>query len=152
MSPSCDEPDEATWCAAQRAEVTRYLFRESVNHRGIAERPAWHLCPYVSIWEIESALSPGAVGWWAIAGDLPTDYLSARHVKNARDAMREFARTWAELAPFVRSGRPHAQIRMGGPGPNPELAELLDARAAVLRDWAEDDDVWSEERESSRGG
>jgi hypothetical protein len=146
---SSEEPDEDTWCAQQQAKVARYLFQQSANPRGIGAQPAWHICPYVSIWAIESAKSPGKVGWWAIAGDLPTDYCSAAGVENPRDAMREFARRWLEFVPFVRSGEPHPETRMGGPGPNPELATLLDARARILLEWAEDDDVWDGEDEAT---
>jgi hypothetical protein len=151
MDSSRDELDEDAWCAKQRAAVARYLNQQSVNHRRIGERPAWHVCPYVSIWEIESSQSPGDVGWWAIAGDLPTDYCSAAVIKRPREAMREFARRWFELVPFVRSGKPHSEIRMGAPGPNPELAALLDARAGVLLGWAEDDEIWAEGEGSTSG-
>jgi len=39
--------------------------------------PAFHVSPYVSLWAVRSKKTPDAVGCGIIAGDLPTDYLSA---------------------------------------------------------------------------
>lgn len=64
---------EEHWCKAQRLQVIEYLSSQSLLHGEVGEWPAWDVYPYVSIWAVESIKRPGFVGWWAIAGDLPTD-------------------------------------------------------------------------------
>jgi hypothetical protein len=71
---------EEKWCAECRRQVRRYLAGESVQHGRIGSWPAWHVAPYVSVWAIESRARPGCVGWWAICGDVPTDYESAARI------------------------------------------------------------------------
>ena len=139
------DPDEARWCAECREEVARYLSRQGLEHGEVGEWPAWHIEPYVSIWAIESLARPGWVGWWAICGDLPTDYISADSCRHPRLAMKQFAENWLELVPFLREGRSHPTARIPVSGPDPEHAELLATRAGLLLEWSGDDSVWEPE-------
>ena len=77
-----DEAAEAEerWCYEQQRKVADYLRSQGLNHGRIGEWPAWHIDPFVSIWAIESLDWPGWIGWWAISGDLPTDYISSADV------------------------------------------------------------------------
>jgi hypothetical protein len=138
-----DDPAvEEGWCNERRQQVTEYLSSQGVLHGGVGEWPAWHVTPYVSIWAIQSLLFPGSVGWWAICGDLPTDYISAASVKHPRLALRTFSENWKEVAACMFEGRPHPSTNMGPPEKRLELAPLLESRSAVLRQFAEDDSVW----------
>jgi hypothetical protein len=86
VSQSMSLPDysnpvvEQEWCDARRADLSAYLARAGVAHGLIGERPAWHIAPYVSRWAIESVARPEWIGWWVIAGNLPTDYISSADV------------------------------------------------------------------------
>ena len=133
---------EEQWCAERRAEVTAYLERERVDHGRVGEWPAWHVAPYVSIWAIESKQRPGWVGWWVISGDLPTDYVSAKTIKQPRDAVRSIAEGWREQARLMATGESHPDIYIGRPEDRASLAPLLAARASKLLEWADDDSVW----------
>ena len=82
---------EDTWIASQRKVVQEYLEREGVDHLGVGEYPAFHLHPYVAVWAVQSKKAPGWVGWWAISGDLPTDYVSRGKIAHPREALRAFA-------------------------------------------------------------
>lgn len=80
--PDSDDPDgEEGWCAEQRKIVAHYLRSQQLNHGRVGEWPAWHDAPCVAIWAIESVARPEWIGWWAISGDLPTDYISAADVE-----------------------------------------------------------------------
>jgi hypothetical protein len=140
---------EERWCGDCRRTVAEYLAKEGLDHGEIGSWPAWHVAPYVSLWAIESLLAPGDVGWWAICGDLPTDYLSAAAIKHPRKAMLAFADTWKEVASFMAKGVPHPHISIGPSGPNAErtaeLAAPLVSRSDVLRQFAQDDSVWGPE-------
>ena len=68
---------EERWCKQQNVRVENYLRSQGVEHGRVGEWPAWHVVPYVAVWAIESRVRPGSIGWWAISGDLPTDYVTA---------------------------------------------------------------------------
>ncbi len=48
---------------------------------------------------------------------------------------------WLDYAPYLRMGQPHPEITIGNRTPDPELADLLESRAKLLLDWADDDSV-----------
>ncbi|PTE07319.1 DUF4826 family protein [Mesorhizobium helmanticense] len=140
-----DEPDEAeeeAWCESQRQYVLGYLGRENLKHGRVGEWPAWHVYPYVAVWAIESIEHPEWVGWWAISGDLPTDYISCGPDGTPRAAVRDFGLRWKEVAAAMAEGREHEEFTTGGPEHATTLAPLLRSRAKILLDWASDDSVW----------
>ena len=133
-----DEEDEERWCDERRAEVVAYLTEQKLNHGDVGEWPAWHVARYVSIWAVESLKRPGWVGWWAICGDLPTDYCTATQPAHPRNAAREFSQTWAAAVAALRPG----DATLGDTGLPASLAPLLQERAGMLAAWAEDDSIW----------
>ncbi|QWV94297.1 DUF4826 family protein [Geomonas oryzisoli] len=145
MTDDFENPEiEERWCTEQRSEVQDYLLGQNVDYGEIGEWPAWHVAPMVAIWAIESKVNPGWVGWWAISGDVPTDYISAEKVKNPREAMRVFAKVWAEVSGGMLRGESHPTIKIGNPENWPELGNLLKRRSDLLAQFAEDDSVWEE--------
>mgnify|MGYP003671552684 FL=1 len=137
--------DEEGWEAKQRALVLRYLAaQDELVHGAPGEAAAWLLAPYVSIWAVESNASSGDVGWWVIAGDLPTDYASSGEAGTPRSALRTFGVRWKALAAGMRSGRETEGVSIGTPDSWPELAPLLEARADLLLEFAADDSLWAE--------
>ena len=135
---------EERWCSERRNEVAAYLTAERVTHGQIGEWPAWHLAPHISIWAIESQAKPGWVGWWAICGDLPTDYVSSAAIKHPRDAMLAFAHRWRTAADLMASGQSLPDFSVGSPAEWPSLAPMLASRAELLQDMATDTGLWDE--------
>ena len=143
--PDYDDPAvEEQWCEARRAQVAAYLQREGVVHGRVGEWPAWHGAPYVSVWAIESKKHPDSVGWWVVCGDLPTDYVSAAEIKHHREAGRSIAKEWREQARLMRRQERPDAIRIGRPEDWASLAPLLEARATLLLEFANDDSVWAD--------
>jgi hypothetical protein len=146
-----EEPDyedpavDQQWCCDIRQRVADYLGLQRVEHGEIGAWPAWHVAPYVSIWAIESLKSPGWVGWWVICGDMPSDYVSAAKIKHPREAMRAFAQQWKDVSAHMRAGIRHPDTNIGTPERAAELAPLLESRAGLLAQWAEDDGAWGPE-------
>ena len=141
-----DDPEvEAQWFVDRRKEVEEYLSREGVAHGQVGEVPAWSVAPYVSIWAIESLKSPGSVGWWAISGDLPNDYVSAKGINNPRDAMRAIATLWQEASEHMLRGEKHPTFSIGAGDSDEELAPLLASRAETLLGWADDPEAWEDD-------
>ena len=126
-----DAAVEERWCAEHRDAVADYLKRQKVDHGEIGEWPAWHVAPYVSIWAIESKKSRGWVGWWAISGDLPTDYISAEKIKHPREALRAIGQRWLEVSGYMKSGKHHPTIVVGNP--DPKNSDRTDAAVGKAR-------------------
>jgi hypothetical protein len=133
---------EPRWIRAQRSEVIAYLDRQGVQHRGVSDQPAWFVSPYVAVWSVESQAIPGAVGWWAISGDLPTDYVSSHDAHDPRSVVAHFAHQWSEASAAMRRGEPPPDITIGTPDQWPELADLLQRRSQLLTQFSEDSSLW----------
>jgi Domain of unknown function (DUF4826) len=140
--------DEEQWCQSQRCTVAEYLRSQNVTHGRIGEWPAWHVAPYVSIWAIESHARPEWIGWWVVAGNLPTDYISASEIEppqHPRKAIKALAERWLRMLEAWSEGRDYQGIRIAHQHSNNELALLLDSRAQLLIGWAQDDALWGED-------
>ena len=107
--------------------------------------PAWQVSPYVSVWAIESVESPGSVGWWAISGDMPNDYVSADRAKNPREAVEAIATLWKEAAVYMARGEQHPAFIIGSGELDEELAPMLASRADLLLEWVSDPEAWEED-------
>jgi hypothetical protein len=142
MNKPQNEIDEGAWARKQRSVVEEYLRRQRVDHLGIGDAPAFSVPPYVALWAVQSKKSPGAVGWWAISGDLPTDYLSSTDARNPREAIRAFGTLWSKVAACMIRGEEYPNYSIGKPEQWPELGKLLSSRAGVLTDYAENDGIW----------
>lgn len=137
-----NQKDDNSWIMNCRKMVQEYLIQEGVNHGRIGEYPAWHVSPYVSIWAIESLKSPGSVGWWVVCGDHPTDYVSAKDIKEPRAVLRAIGEKWVEVSHYMLQGKVHPEITIGTPESWPELGRLLEVRANIFLQWAEDEELW----------
>ena len=141
-----DDPQvEERWCAEARRKVVDYLTSQRLDHGEVGEWPAWHVAPLVSVWAVESLVSPGLVGWWAIYGDLPTDYISAAGVRHPREAIAAFAQNWSKYVADRREGRLSEDVVVGDS--SGETFHLLSLRAGILADLASDDDNWDEDED-----
>ncbi len=141
-----DDPEvEAQWLTERRDDIHGYLQGEGVKHGEVGQTPAWHVSPYVSVWAVESLATPGSVGWWAISGDLPNDYVSASNIKSPREAVRAIASLWQEAAQYIARGDKHPTFVIGSGDSDEELAPMLASRAELLLDWVANPDAWDDE-------
>ena len=134
--------DEAAWCAARSAEVAACLDRQALEYGRIGEWPAWHVMPYASVWAVESAHRPEWIGWWVIAGDLPTDALPAHDLATPRDALRAFGKRWLLHAEGLDRGEVPAAWRHVADEALPKLTAELRRRGTALQAWADDAAAW----------
>jgi hypothetical protein len=137
-----ERADEAEWCATKRARVIEYLEREKLVRGQVGEWPAWHIYPYVAAWAIESVARPGWVGWWAISGDLPTDYTACGADRTPRGGVKDIAERWRDAAANWGEGRPVLDWSLGTLENQEALAPLLASRAELLLSWVADDTMW----------
>ena len=138
-----DPAREREWIREQRAVVLEYLIREEVEHAGVPEDPAWFIASVIAIWRVGSRKREGAVGWWAISGDVPTDYVSSSEVRSPRAALRVFGTRWAKASKQMARGEEPDEFRIGRPEQNRDLAPMLASRAKMMTEMAADDELWS---------
>jgi Domain of unknown function (DUF4826) len=134
--------DAERWCAACAAEVAACVARRQLAAGRIGERPAWFAMPYASVWAVESASRPEWIGWWAIAGDLPTDAVAAHDLPTPRDALRAFGRQWLLHADAIDRGEVPAAWSHEPAAGLPKLGATLRRRGAALQAWADDAASW----------
>ena len=141
MGSSTENAEEA-WCANERAQVMDYLKQAQLVHGGVGEWPAWHVWPHVAVWAVESASRPGWVGWWAISGDLPTDYTTCGSERHPREGVRDIAQRWQTAAAQWEKENHTQEWSIGSPETEGALGPLLALRASLLLSYVADDTLW----------
>jgi hypothetical protein len=136
--------EEERWCAEQRGNVLAYLRREGFDSPNIGKLPAWHIASVVSVWAVESLSQLGNVGWWAVSGDLPTDYTTCQGERHPRQALRDIGLRWQDAAARWARGEPAEGWGLDSADAERELAPMLATRAALLLEFAQNDVLWEE--------
>lgn len=136
--------NEEAWVSREREKVVDYLSSQRCEHAGVGEWPAFHVDSYVALWAVQSPTASGQIGWWAISGDLPTDYMSSSSGYHPRDALRHFSAEWMTVAEAMARGEEHPRTKIGPPELWPQMAPLLKSRAEILKDFADDDGIWED--------
>lgn len=144
-----ESQEEEAWIAGERVKIIEYLATHRVDHLGVGEWPAFHIDPYLAVWAIQSKKSPGDVGWWAISGDVPTDYMSGSDANHPREVLSYFSRQWAEVSEFMGRGEAHPDSKIGRKEDWSALGPLLKSRSTLLGNFAADDGLWAEEETES---
>ena len=133
--PTITDSEDAAWAAEQRKLVEAYLQAQHCDHAGVSLEPRWYLSPYLAVWAVRSKANPDLVGWWAISGDVPTDYMTATGgFRSAADVLAAFGASWARAAEAMSRGE---YAGFGKPHQTAELAPLLRTRATTLQELSE---------------
>lgn len=136
---------DLAWLKGQRAGVEAYLKAEGVVHGGVSAEPGWYVPDVLAVWPVQSAADPTTVGWWAISGDMPTDYVSATSGMDARAAIAAFASSWQDAAAHMAAGVAPSGFTIGNRENWASLAPMLRSRADTLARWVADDEMWEED-------
>ena len=89
-----------------------------------------------------SRASDRRVGWWAICGDLPTDYCSAgADCRHPRLAVKKIAEEWRDAVSAIKPG----DTTIGDTDLSVSLAPLLEARTKMLLEFAADPNIWPDQ-------
>jgi len=139
-----NDPDiENAWLQEMHKQVTQYLGTQNVPLRKLDPAPAWHLSPITSIWAVESQQEQGFIGWWAFAGDHPSDYISSQQASTPRDALQILAHEWQTFCQSLRSGKEDPKRYAGPPQDWPHVIDTLEPRAATLIELVRNDQLWT---------
>ena len=139
-----DDKEFAAWNSAKRAQIFSYLEKEGIAAPQIGAWPAFEVAPHFGIWCVESKKQYGKIGWWAFAGDCPTDYVSEEGQCHPRAALRNLLRRWSDHIPHLKNGVQPPEVRFGDGTNIQELGELLERRVAILNEWVEDETLWED--------
>lgn len=143
MEDDLTEEQEDQWCADQRQAVVAYLMEQGHSEPNVGDWPAWHIAPIIAVWAVESQSRPGSVGWWAVSGDMPTDYATCGDQRHPRQALHDIGKRWCEAAEAWSNGQRHESITIGTSEQEQELAPMLKARGKLMIEWAADDKIWA---------
>ena len=83
---SAEEKEDSDFFGKTRGQVLRYLDHCGVSYRSVPQKPDWYLAPHVSIWPVFGVVGGDRPGWFAIAGNLPTDYVNNAESLTGRDS------------------------------------------------------------------
>lgn len=144
MTDELSSEDEERWCAERRAQLVDYLAAEKCPSTSVGEWPAWHVAPIISLWAVESAKRPGWVGWWAVSGDFPTDYVECGNDRHPRQGLQDIGLRWQDAAKRWLNGEEVHDWHLGDEDEHRSLAPLLARRAEMFLEIAADDANWVE--------
>jgi Domain of unknown function (DUF4826) len=140
-----DPSGEEEWCKARAQEVAQCVHRLQLEHGRLGTWPAWHVAPYASIWAVERKDRPEWVGWWVVAGELPTDAIPAHDLPTPRDALRAFGKRWVLHGASLDRGEVPIQWAHLPDSALPKLTAQLKSRGQALQVWADDESAWPRE-------
>lgn len=136
--------EDLAWITDQRGVINSYLQSQGCKHAGVSLEPRWYLSPYLAIWAVRSKANPELIGWWAISGDVPTDYTTATsELQSDADVLAAFSLRWSQSSEAMRRGE---FTGIGKPESVNELAPLLQKRAEMLQKLSEQLRVEERER------
>ncbi len=132
------------WNKNKRSCVISYLESQGIDSPDVGNWPAFEVAPHFGIWCVESKKQAGKIGWWAFAGDCPTDYVSENGECHPRSALRTLVSNWKGYIPDMKRGNQPSGTSFGNGSNIQELGNLLSKRVDILEDWLEDDTLWED--------
>ena len=124
------------WVRTQFQKANRFLAEKGVIPSKVLADESRYLAPYMAIWKMESK-RPSNKTYWAMSGDLPSDFVDVKVAATARDAVRHFSMMWQMQAEnLVRSGATRDATQA-------KFAQLLVSRAESLYRMHNDDKLWN---------
>ncbi len=141
-----DDPEVlAAWIAECRKRLTDELGEECLRHCVIDEEPVAYAPGLACVWALHTPGAPDEVDWWAINGDVPTNYLPVSEAPDPRAFLRAIAPYWRATAYVLERGDQPAELAPVPPENRQRIGALLHRRADILDEWAADDEAWEEE-------
>lgn len=121
--------NQAIWLEECRKNIRAYVISRDVVCQKIPLAPLWAESPFTSVWVIKGVGIPGFDGWYAIAGDHPTDLVGLGNLGSPADVLNYFSEKWTASAETLMQGKPVGDFRI------PQGADL-ERYGAVIADRA----------------
>lgn len=133
--PKYTEEQLQAWVRTKFQEANKYLAEQGIISDQILSKDSRYLAPLVAVWKFSTADKHKI---WVINGDVPTDMVTEKVAKTARDAVRHFALNWQLKADAIlRSEQPAQEQR--------NYANYLINRAENLYQLFEQEKLWEQQ-------
>ena len=144
-----DDPEVAAkWCAEYHNKLLLQLADAGIIHGNINSEPVAYAPPIASVWAVENKDCKGTVEWWALNGECPFIFISAKEVPNPRDFLRLASQQWnAEVEALELARKQAEELEESCNKPQFKLQPfyMQERYARILERWAADDTAWDEE-------
>lgn len=144
LAKKMDDDEFTAWNRSMRERATYYLESQGIEGPQVGDWPAFEVAPSFGIWCVESKKERGKIGWWVVAGDCPTDYVTEDGQCHPRAALTNLVKRWADWIPDMKDGNQPPEVSLGDGSNIKELGDLLESRVGILRDWLADDEMWED--------
>jgi len=122
QQPQLTQAQQSEWARIQFQKANKHLAENGVLFESVVTDESRYLAPYLAVWKIKAI--DGAF-YWAISGDLPSDYTALENAANVKEVLRHFGMTWQLKAENLLQAA-------GDDATQKEYAELLQNRAESL--------------------
>lgn len=122
------------WVREQFQCANKYLAENGVVYEAVVTEESRYFAPYFAMWKIKAM---DGEFYWALVGDLPSDFSPVSVAPNAREAMRHFAFTWQIRAENILKDEKVVTEQK-------EYAQMLINRAEGLYGFYKQEDFWNE--------
>jgi hypothetical protein len=142
-----DDPEVAAqWCAQSHKKLIVQLADAGIVHGNINGEPVSYAPPLASVWAVESKDCKGTVEWWALNGECPFTFISAREISNPRAFLRLISQRWrAEVDALEAAYRQTEELEETCSKPQVQPFHMRSRYAQIFEDWATDDSAWDDE-------
>ncbi len=140
-----DDPEVAAkWCAKYHNQLLLQLADAGIIHGNINSEPVAYAPPMASIWAVEGKDCNGTVEWWALNGECPFIFISAKEVPNPRDFLHLASQQLNAEVEALEAARKLAEEAVGSCFKRQPFYMQL-RYADTLERWAADDRAWDDE-------
>ena len=126
------EEDILKWSRESYQKATAHMADKGVLIDTVSMDNSRYLAPLLAIWKIKSTDKDW---FWAISGDLPTDFMTEEGATDPRDAVRAFSLQWQMKAEVIRVNPDADQTQL-------DFSALLIGRANGLYEIYEQEELW----------
>ncbi|RUO65310.1 protein of unknown function [Pseudidiomarina planktonica] len=122
------------WVRERFQAGNKYLAEQGILTKRVLVKDSRYVAPLVAMWKFEAN---DGKHWWVVTGDLPTDHVSGKAAKDAREAMRHFALSWQMRAESIFQDKNAANDAT-----QQAFAHRLVNRSEGLYDISNDEKLW----------
>lgn len=85
------EEQSNEWMREQFQKANKHLAEHGVLYESVFVDECRYLAPFVAVWKIKAS---DGKKFWAITGDVPSDFVGLDAAKTAREVMKHFSLQW----------------------------------------------------------
>ncbi|RUO25673.1 DUF4826 domain-containing protein [Aliidiomarina minuta] len=128
--------EQATWVREHFQSANKYLAEKGMLSDTIVTKESRYLIPTLAVWKFKLQSGQGV---WVINGKVPTDHVSTKVAKTAREATRHFNMQWQLKAENILANESSARDKTQA-----DMAKYLIQSAESVYAVTQEDRLWGE--------